>query len=475
MTTPFQLADSYKGEHWAWINPAVAYSTGYLEPRSKGSFIQVAGISRLVAKLAYQYVFEAEDLPYFLEFAKEHSFGQAQINEEGFKFIIEHCQGRLPVHLKALTEGSVIKTQIPVMQVRNTIPGMGWVVPYFELLWLHLWKTMDVATNSFTQKIVLAKAGKESMPEEVFEGWLPYALHDFGARSTGSNEEAEVGLGHLYNFLGSDNWIATEALSSTLTEGIASYSVLALEHNVVLSWGENKEHELFAKFAEHVLTSGRIGSMLIDTYDIDAAMDWVIANKDKLKQWAKEGDFKGRLVLRPDSGDPTDMPLSILKLLCDNFETTEYNGYSMLPSWIGVIQGDGNDLGRLKITTKAILDAKISLCNIVFGEGGELVNNYKRDDNRWAFKLSVNTLTDGTEVGCAKKPKHSPEKHSKEGYFSYNYVTGELSKADSWDEIEGYETVYKNTNNPDEFVGNVTELGSVRATADHYLNVFTSL
>tara|TARA_Y100001938_G_C8034992_1_gene402840 strand:- start:246 stop:1256 length:1011 start_codon:yes stop_codon:yes gene_type:complete len=302
---------------------------------------------------------------------------------------------------------------------------------------------MDVASNSVAQKAVLVEAGKDTMPPEVFENWIPYALHDFGARSTGSNEEAEVGIGHLINFDGSDNWIATDLANHVYGGDMSSHSVLALEHNVVLSYGEEKEHDLFAEFAEYVLTQGRIGSMLIDTYDVDAAVQWVIDNKEKLAMWAEEGDFEGRLVLRPDSGDPTAMPVNILKKLLDNFEYSEYNGYKMLPSWIGVIQGDGNNYDRLCMTTKRLRIEGISLANIVFGEGGELINNYARDDKRWAFKLSMNTLADGTEVGCAKKPKDSPEKHSKEGYFAYDYDTMTMKVVDSWNKTEGYTTYYK--------------------------------
>jgi len=437
-----KLADSYKGEHWGWINKDVAYSTGYLEPRRTNKFVQVAGLTSLALKLATEYIFTREDVKEFVDFAEKHSFGSAVINEAGFNYIVDNFGGKIPVEVKGLLEGTIVPTRIPVMQVRNTIPHYGWVVPYFELLWLHVWKTMDVATNSGTQKAVLMEAGKDTMPPEVFENWIMYALHDFGARSPGSNEEAEVGIGHLINFDGSDNWIATDLANRTYRSEMSSHSVLALEHNVVLSYGEKKEHDLFAEFAEYVLTQGRIGSMLIDTYDVDAAVQWVIDNKDKLAMWAEEGEFEGRLVLRPDSGDPTAMPVNILKKLLDNFEYSEYNGYKMLPSWIGVIQGDGNNYDRLCMTTKRLLIEGISLANIVFGEGGELINNYARDDNQWAFKLSMNTLVDGTEVGCAKKPKDSPEKHSKEGYFAYDYDTMTMKVVDSWDQTAGYVTYY---------------------------------
>lgn len=433
------LTDSYKGEHWKWANPNIAFSTGYLEARAKDSFIQVAGISRLVQKLATDYLITVEDVEEFEKFALEHSFDQAVVNVEGFRFIAEKMGGRLPIEIKALPEGLAVPSRTPVLMVRNTVPGFAWVVPYFELLWLHLWKTMDVASNSFMQKVLLTAAAEDTMPKEVFDSWINWALHDFGARSTGSNEEAEVGIGHLMNFQGSDNWIATKALYESMeVSGIPSNSVLALEHNVVLGYGEAQEHELFAEFAEYVLTQGRVGSMLIDTYDVDAAVDWVINNLEKLADWAEQGEFKGRLVLRPDSGDPTDMPVGILKKLLDIFPYTEYNGYKLLPTWLGVIQGDGNNLERLVHTCNVLRSEKISLANIVFGEGGELINNYVRDENSWAFKLSVNTTYDGDEVGCAKKPKHSPEKHSREGYFSYDPKKG-ITQAESWGAIEGYE------------------------------------
>lgn len=441
MKNTLMKADSYKGEHFNWANPDIAFSTGYLEPRIHGERIQVAGLSRLAAQLVLEHRVSAFDIEEFVPFAESHSFGQAKVNKEGFKRIVEEFDGYLPVEVKGLKEGLVIPSRVPVMQVRNTVAGTAWVIPYFEYLWLHVWKTMDVATNSFKQKELLVKVARDTMPADVFQNWIPFALHDFGGRSTGSLEEAEVGIGHLLNFKGSDNWPATRAAQETYLGEFPSYSVLALEHNVMLGHGEANEHALFAEFAEYVLTQGRIGSMLIDTYDVDAAVQWVIDNKERLAEWAEIGGFQGRLVLRPDSGDPTDMPVGILKKLLDNFDYIEYNGYKLLPSWLGVIQGDGNNYERLGKTLNALVAEKISLANIVFGEGGELINNYARDDNQWAFKLSTNTMFDGTEVGCAKKPKHSPEKHSKEGYFSF--VEGKSVPAESWDSIEGYVTYYK--------------------------------
>jgi nicotinamide phosphoribosyltransferase len=380
-----------------------------------------------------------EDVDDLVSFASLHSFGSAQVNEQGMRRIVEEFSGRIPVEIKAIPEGTLLPTRVPVMMVRNTAAGDAWVVPYFELMWLHTWKTMAVSTNSFKQKEVLYELGKETMPLEVFEQWIPYALHDFGARSTGSFEEAEIGIGHLINFDGSDNWPATKRAEDVYYGSFPSHSVAALEHNVVLSWGKDREFELFEIFCKDILTTGRVGSLLIDTYDVDRALRWVANNAERLEEWSKGG---GKLVLRPDSGDPTKMPIKVINFLLEVFGYTLYNGYRMLPSWLGVIQGDGNNLGRIKHTCSVLLAEKISLSNIVFGEGGELINNYTRDEMGWAFKVSMYTMRDGTEVPCSKRPKNAPEKHSKEGYFSYSKKRG-LTQAPSWEDVEGYDTVYK--------------------------------
>lgn len=468
LNNTLKFADSYKGEHWAWYRKDIAYATGYLEPRVPNKRVQVAGITPLVVKLATEYVITEEDVVEFVKFAERHAgFGDI-INVDGWMHIVREFNGRIPVEVKSLREGTVLPTQVPLLMVRNSEPGFAWVVPYFEFLWLQLWKTMDVATNSFEQVSLLRKLGRETMPADVFNTWKLFALHDFGGRSVGTIEEASIGVGHLQNSLGSDNWPATDLAESCYYEaksGGASMSVLALEHNVVLSHGEAEEHALFAEFAEYVLTNGRIGSMLIDTYDVDRAMDWVIENKDLLEEWAAAGDYKGRLVLRPDSGHPTDMPVSILKKLLDNFTSLEYNGYLMLPSWIGVIQGDGNNYETLKRTCETLLENRISLANIVFGEGGELINNYVRDAKGWAFKLSMLTDYAGNNIPCAKKPKHSPEKHSKEGYFSY--VDGKLTSAKDWESVKGYESVY--IANSQVLSYKTARLENVRKTAETFM------
>eukprot|EP00913_Durusdinium_trenchii_P011453 g10754.t1 len=121
---------------------------------------------------------------------------------------------------------------------------------------------------------------------------------------------------------------------------------------------------------------------------------------DKLKDMIKgriTGDSFGRLVVRPDSGDPADTCKEILKILCTQFKedvVTTKTGHKLLPPYIRVIQGDGVDYESVPkiLTPKSLKSAGFAADNMVFGSGGALLQKLNRDTFKCAFKCSEITV-----------------------------------------------------------------------------------
>ncbi|AXH70918.1 nicotinamide phosphoribosyltransferase [Vibrio phage BONAISHI] len=451
LTPPVLLSvDSYKGEHYKYLNSDVDFTQGYIEARKGDKVQQVAGITRLAKQLAVGIT--TDDILYFSMFAAKHSFGHAAMHSEGWSRIVDEMDGNLPLEIHALPEGTVVKPGLPILVVRNTVAGFGWLVNYFIDMILKVWKDMSVAGKAFRMKRILKRMGSNTISDaDRFDFWLTVCLHDFGVRSIGTSEEAAIsGVAANQNISGSDNWPATwlnMKLYDLTMDQMPTGSVVALEHNVILSVGEEGEHELLLNFAKDILTSGRVGSVLIDTYDIDAVLEMFAKNKELLLQWLAEGDYQGKLVFRPDSGHEIETPIMVCEFLMRTFgSVTNDKGFRELDGWLGVIQGDGVNEDMLEMFENRLYETELSALNFVFGCGGELISNHTRDDYSWCGKVTVNTLNDGTEVPCGKSPKYGAGKKTKQGYFRVYETDGGwgYDQVDSFDLMEGFYCYFYN-------------------------------
>lgn len=415
--------DSYKGEHHDMFNGEADFVNAYVGFR-KGEFTCPAGIVNAVTEIL-DFTVTIPMISIMEAFHKAHGGENSEFNRGGWLNIIVECDGKLPLEVTGAEEGSLVAVKTPIINVRNTRAGYGWLVPYFIDALLRIWKASSISTNVLITKSVLYQAAKASgaSHEDIME-WLAYAHHDFGARSAGcaSDEAAGAGLGHLPHFRGSDNWEATWLAymlygtdDSVDFSELASSSVFAMEHNVVLSHGKDKEHEFLLSTALNLLRKGRIGSILIDTFNIDASMDFLCANLDKFEEAWIEGGMKGKVVFRPDSGHEVNTPLEVAEKLLTTLGITDLSKPRLLPAYLGVIQGDGvNSPMLIKFGYKAKALA-ISLLNFVFGQGGELLNGAARDDQSWNGKVNAVEINNQVIPVC-KSPIGSPGKKSIEGY-----------------------------------------------------------
>ena len=416
------LTDSYKQSHWKMQVPKLEYLHSYFEARSGGEFAETVffGLQYLVneylsgVRVNQQMINEAR------AFCQGH-FGTDDIfNLEGWQYILDKHEGRLPVQIRAVPEGTVVPESNVLLTIQNTDPNCAWLTNHLETILVQLWYPSTVATGSRELKKMLRDGlARSGSPEK-----LPFMLHDFGYRGSTSMESAALGgASHLVNFMGTDTIAGIELLMNHYNSDMPGFSVPAAEHSTITAWGEDAETDAY----RHILNRFKIGlvSVVSDSWDIFNACENI---------WGRElrDDVicDGRtVVVRPDSGDPKTIVVRCLNLLGQRFGY-EYNskGYMVLPEYVRLIQGDGISRYSLPEIVDSIILNGWSLDNIVFGSGGGLLQDYNRDTSKYAMKCSY-VVVNGEGRDVYKRPASDPGKNSKRGMLKL--VEGE----------DGFETV----------------------------------
>src|SRR5262249_31852919 len=145
-------------------------------------------------------VVNEEDIGEAKQFVDQH-LGPGLFNAGGWQHIVRNHQGRLPVIVKAVEEGSIVDVQNVLMTIENTHP-LCWGLPHYpETLLLKVWYPITVATLSrAVRRVFLAALERSGDP-----ALIDFKLHDFGYRGVSSEETAGIGAAaHLINFKGTD-------------------------------------------------------------------------------------------------------------------------------------------------------------------------------------------------------------------------------------------------------------------------------
>jgi nicotinamide phosphoribosyltransferase len=328
-------------------------------------------------------------------------------NRAGWEYIVREHGGKLPVRIKAVPEGTVVPVRNVLATIENTDPNCYWLTSFLETALLRaIWYPTTVATNSYeNKKLILNYLEKTGDPSTI-----DFKLHDFGARGVSSLESAGIGgAAHLVNFQGTDTVEALLFARRYYHADIAGFSVPAMEHSTVTSWGREHEVDSYRNMVKVNGKPGGIVSVVSDSYDIFAACEmWgTVLKQDVL-------DSGATLVVRPDSGDPADVVSKCLKILDKHFgHTVNDKGYKVLNN-VRVLQGDGINHASIRSILYTITLAGYSADNLVFGQGGMLLQTVNRDDFRFAMKCSA-ALVDGKWVEVFKDPITDPGKTSKKG------------------------------------------------------------
>lgn len=308
-----------------------------------------------------------------------------------------HDLGYLPIEIKALKEGSVVKMKTPVLTIVNTLPDFYWLTNFVEsLMSAILWQPSTSATVAREYRKILDKYADETgMPKE----FVQWQGHDFSFRGMSSLESAVLsGMGHLLYFTGTDTIPAIDALehyyNANAENELIGGSVPATEHSVMCSGAKDGELETFRRLITEVYPNG-IVSIVSDTWDL-----WKVCTEylAELKEEILARD--GKVVIRPDSGDPVDIICGnkngktenerkgVIELLWDVFGGTKTDkGYKLLDSHIGAIYGDSITRQRATEICQRLKDKGFA-SQVVFGIGSFTYQYNTRDTFGIAMKAT---------------------------------------------------------------------------------------
>ena len=413
------LTDSYKVSHHVQYPPNTTKIYSYFESRG-GRYQEICffGLQYFIKKYLTGVVVTEDKINEAKELYKLHFGSNTNVfNEEGWRYILEKCDGKLPIEIKAVPEGTVLPYKNACMTVTNTDPKCFWLVNFLETLLVQVWYPMTVATNSREQKKTLLYFLEKTGDPNTID----FKLHDFGFRGVSSVESAGIGgAAHLTQFLGTDTIASLVVARNYYKCECAGFSIPASEHSTMTSWGKDETKSPGGEVAamKNMLTQYPTGlvACVCDSYNIWDAIKEKLG--DRLKTLVMERE--GTLVIRPDSGPPALVDLELLNKLGEVFGySINSKGYKELPPYVRIIQGDGIDYMSLGLICHILEDNKWSINNIAFGSGGGLLQKLNRDTQKCAFKCSY-ACVDGMEIDVSKTPIHSPDKKSKAGRMTVN-------------------------------------------------------
>lgn len=415
--TSLHWTDGYKPGHKFMLAPGTSRLYGTWIPRSlkhgpKGATKVVSFGQQLVVKwLHYEFqenffyskercsTFEAGCKLKALQFVKDMSL-YLGMEYDGKHFEELWDLGYLPIKVKALPEGIETNPNIPHMTFINTVDGFAWLTLYLETFISSLaWKAPTSATIALQYKRRCYEWVMKTDPENA---WLiPWLCHDFSARGLDPYSQIASGLGHATSFLGSDTLPVIPTARFFYNEPqdqVAIGSVNASEHSVsttkIFTVGEK---QMIIDWLKEFPTG--ILSIVADTFDLWKLITEYLTDPE-VKELIMARD--GKLVIRPDSGDPVDIicgeigglrkfdsPQSkgVVELLWDTFGgTINEQGYKVLDLHIGAIYGDSITLERQLAIYERLAAKGFAATNIVLGVGSFTYQYNTRDTCGFAAK-----------------------------------------------------------------------------------------
>ena len=300
------LTDSYKCSHYSQYPENTTKIYSYFESRG-GKFkeicffgLQIFIKKYLVGKVVTKEKIDEAEILLRLHFGVDYKF-----TRHLWEYILENHNGYLPIEIKAVPEGTCLPSKNVLFTMINTDPKCFWLTNYLETLLVQVWYPMTVATNSREQKKVILKSLKETGDPSQID----FKLHDFGYRGVSSNESAGIGAAaHLTQFKGSDTLAGLIVCKNYYNDVCAGFSIPASEHSTMTSWGREKESEAYKNMLEQYPTG--LVACVSDSWDIlNAIKIWGTDHRQAIM------NRNGTLIIRPDSGDPPTIILSILNAL----------------------------------------------------------------------------------------------------------------------------------------------------------------
>lgn len=418
-----EITDSYKVTHWKQLQEGTEGIYSFYESRG-GVFPEVMffGLQYILTRYLEGPIVTKESIEEASEDMALHFGNSTLFNRAGWERILNVHDGRLPVIIRAIPEGTSVPNRNVMMTIENTDQNlecpMGWVTNYVETLLSQVWYPCTVATQSQEMRKTVLRYLKETGDPALID----FKVHDFGFRGSTSVESAGIGgAAHLVNFKGTDTLQALRVARKYYSERMAGFSIPAAEHSTITSWGKENEVKAFANMLDS-FPKGLV-AVVSDSFDIFKACEELWGKKLRDKVLNRDGV----LVVRPDSGEPTTVVLEVLNALGRAFGYLENEkGYRVLNPKVRVIQGDGIDLTMIGRILEVMKENRWSADNIAFGSGGGLLQKMDRDTCKFAFKCSAANIN-GVWMDVMKDPVTDPGKRSKAGRLALVKIDGNFT------------------------------------------------
>ncbi len=369
-----------------------------------------------------------------------------------------HRLGYLPLQFRSLPEGALVPLRVPSFTVENTHDDFAWLVNYIETaMSASIWHPSTSATSALYLRELLDQWALLTTGSTVGVQWQG---HDFSFRGMeGVAAAAASGAGHLLSFTGSDNLNVVNFVNVNYPgeNGLILGSVAATEHSVMCAGASLAPRDAFGNIDEidtyrrllKLYPSG-IVSAVSDTYDLWAVVTNVLP---RLKDEILARD--GKLVIRPDSGNPVDILTGtvsahvgvqreedymgnysrlstyeeiaedrafelkdpagkgLIELLWDIFGgTINEQGYKVLDPHIGGIYGDSITFDRADEISKRLAAKGFASTNVVYGVGSYTYQYVTRDTFQSAVKATWVEIN-GIGYPIFKDPATDPNKMKK--------------------------------------------------------------
>lgn len=365
-----------------------------------------------------------------------------------------HDLGYLPIHIKALPEGTLCPLRVPFLTIHNTLPEFFWVTNFLETIMCNvIWGAVNSATIAHMYRTLLDDyaARTSDMPE-----FVQWQGHDFSMRGMFGLEASLIsGAAHLLSFTGTDTIPAIDFLenfyNADASQSLVGGSVPATEHSVMCLGGLETELETYRRLLTKLYPKG-IVSIVSDTWDYWKVLGEMLPQL-KAEIMARDGKF----VVRPDSGDPVKIICGDPDALEGTFEragsvellyrifggSKNSKGYIQLDPHIGVIYGDSITIERCRDIVAGLERKGFASTNVVFGIGSYTYQFNTRDTLGFVMKATYGEI-DGRPYPIFKEPKtDSGVKNSARGLLRVNPDLT-LTENVSWEKEGGLlEDVYR--------------------------------
>lgn len=433
---PVLLKDGYKADHRRQYPPDATLVYSNLTPRRS----RVPGVDAVIP-FGFQYFVEEYLIRQFTQrfFAlprtgvlnaykrrMDHYLGPGAVPVDHIGAL--HELGYLPLRIKAVPEGMPVPMRVPLLTIRNTEPAFFWLTNMVETLLSNiLWLPITSATTAHQYRLTFDRFARETGADPAFCAWQG---HDFSFRGLPGVEAALLsGAAHLLSFTGTDTIPAIDFLeeyygANCETELIGG-SVPATEHSVMCMGGVDGERETIRRLITEVYPKG-IVSIVCDTWDF-----WKVITEILPSLRAEIMARDGKVVVRPDSGDPVDIicgrnPGTVPRMFFDGEReeesaaaedgaivmlaryfgaTQNARGFYELDPHVGLIYGDSITPERQVDILTRLAAKGFASSNVVLGIGSFTYQMVTRDTYGLAVKATYGETRSGGAQALYKDPK----------------------------------------------------------------------